>query len=192
MRPRARGVGARAARGRVAVVVARPGRRKALVRHGVAPGDERRVFLGDRSSCTSRNTGVAFGAFSGGGGDRAASLTGARCWLLLVYFARTRAAAGCGCPTGLLLGGALGNLIDRVRVGAVTDFIKLPLWPAFNVADIAITFGVLALLCVLERPRVGAGDGASMELAVPPEAAGERLDAFLAGAARLARAGPAR
>ena len=53
-------------------------------------------------------------------------------------------------PTGLLLGGALGNLIDRVRGGAVTDFIKLPLWPPFNVADMAITFGVLALLYVLE------------------------------------------
>jgi signal peptidase II len=55
-------------------------------------------------------------------------------------------------PTGLLLGGAAGNLIDRVRDGAVTDFIKLPHWPAFNVADIAITVGVLALLYVLEGP----------------------------------------
>ena len=61
-------------------------------------------------------------------------------------------------PTGLLVGGALGNLIDRLVNGAVTDFIKLPLWPAFNVSDMAITFGVLALLYVLEgspsrRPR---------------------------------------
>ena len=54
-------------------------------------------------------------------------------------------------PTGLLLGGALGNVVDRVRVGAVTDFVKLPAWPAFNLADTAITFGVLALLLVLER-----------------------------------------
>ncbi len=53
---------------------------------------------------------------------------------------------------GLLLGGALGNLIDRLAAGAVTDFLKLPKWPAFNVADIAITFGVLALLYVLEGP----------------------------------------
>jgi signal peptidase II len=56
-------------------------------------------------------------------------------------------------PTGLLIGGAVGNLIDRVANGAVTDFIKLPLWPAFNVADMSITFGVLALLWVLEGPR---------------------------------------
>ena len=55
-------------------------------------------------------------------------------------------------PTGLLIGGAAGNLIDRAREGAVTDFVDLPLWPAFNVADAAITIGVLTLLYVLEGP----------------------------------------
>ena len=53
----------------------------------------------------------------------------------------------------MLVGGAIGNLIDRVGSGSVIDFIKLPAWPAFNVADISITFGVLALLWVLEGPR---------------------------------------
>ncbi len=56
-------------------------------------------------------------------------------------------------PTGMLIGGAVGNLIDRLAHGAVTDFIKLPLWPAFNVSDMSITFGVLVLLWVLEGPR---------------------------------------
>ena len=56
-------------------------------------------------------------------------------------------------PTGLLVGGAAGNLIDRIRLGAVTDFIKLPHWPAFNVADIAVTVGVVTLLWVLEKKR---------------------------------------
>jgi signal peptidase II len=56
-------------------------------------------------------------------------------------------------PTGLLLGGAAGNLIDRLREGAVTDFIKLPHWPAFNLADTCITIGVLVLVYVLERVR---------------------------------------
>jgi signal peptidase II len=56
----------------------------------------------------------------------------------------------------MLLGGALGNVIDRIADGAVTDFIKLPAWPAFNVADVSITFGVLVLLYVTERPRDGA------------------------------------
>jgi signal peptidase II len=55
---------------------------------------------------------------------------------------------------GLLAGGALGNLLDRVRLDAVTDFIDPPLWPAFNVADVAITLGAVAL--VLSALR---GDG---------------------------------
>jgi signal peptidase II len=54
-------------------------------------------------------------------------------------------------PTGLLLGGALGNVTDRLRDGAVTDFIKIPILPAFNVADMAITAGVVVLLVILER-----------------------------------------
>ena len=102
-----------------------------------------------------RNTGVAFGFFSGGGA------------LVLVFTLAALAVAGrllrsaarapwLWLPTGLLVGGALGNLIDRIANGAVTDFIKLPHWPAFNVADMAITFGVLALLCVLEGPRAKA------------------------------------
>lgn len=54
-------------------------------------------------------------------------------------------------PAGLLIGGAIGNLADRVRQGSVTDFIDLPLWPTFNLADVAITAGVLALLLLPER-----------------------------------------
>jgi len=51
---------------------------------------------------------------------------------------------------GLLLGGALGNLIDRVRFGAVIDFVDVPWWPTFNLADAAIVAGVaLVLLQVL-------------------------------------------
>ena len=46
----------------------------------------------------------------------------------------------------LLAGGALGNLADRVRADAVTDFIDLPLWPAFNLADVAITLGAVGLV----------------------------------------------
>ena len=70
---------------------------------------------------------------------------------LVVYFARHRAKPLIWLPVGLLLGGALGNIIDRIREGAVTDFLKIPAWPAFNLADVAITVGVLALIYVLER-----------------------------------------
>ena len=50
---------------------------------------------------------------------------------------------------GLQLGGAVGNLADRLRVGEVTDFIKFPHWPAFNVADSSITVGVVAIVAFL-------------------------------------------
>ncbi len=70
---------------------------------------------------------------------------------LLVYFARHAAQRLMWLPTGMLLGGALGNIVDRVREGAVVDFLKLPHWPAFNVADSSITIGVVILVVVMER-----------------------------------------
>jgi len=122
---------------------------KALVRSGVERGSSDGVLPG-LEIVHVRNRGVAFGALADGGIVVAAVVAGALA-ALLYYFtthARRRLA---WLPTGLLLGGALGNVIDRVRDGAVTDFLKIPLWPAFNVADMAITFGVFALLYVLER-----------------------------------------
>ena len=53
-------------------------------------------------------------------------------------------------PVGMLLGGALGNLADRAREGAVIDFIDPVAWPAFNLADSSIVVGVFALLLVVE------------------------------------------
>ncbi len=47
---------------------------------------------------------------------------------------------------GMMLGGAIGNLVDRVRLGRVTDFIDFPFWPAFNVADSSIVIGIAILL----------------------------------------------
>ena len=98
-----------------------------------------------------RNKGVAFGL----GGDISAVLIGATIVLLvgLLVFLAFRGGGGwlVWLPAALLLGGALGNLADRVRDGAVTDFIDLPLWPTFNLADVAITTGVLLLLLDVER-----------------------------------------
>ena len=65
---------------------------------------------------------------------------------LVIYFLTRPTRPWLWLPTGLLVGGAPGNIIDRARHGYVTDFIKLPAWPAFNVSDMAITFGVLSLL----------------------------------------------
>lgn len=64
---------------------------------------------------------------------------------------------------GMMLGGAAGNLIDRVRLGRVTDFIDFPLWPSFNVADSSVVVGIGILLVgyalYAERPRAKAKRG---------------------------------
>ncbi len=124
---------------------------KRTIATGIAPGVQQK-FLPGVKFVHVRNTGVAFGFFSSGG-TLVLVFTLAALAVLVGYLARRPERPWLWAPTGLLLGGAIGNLIDRVTSGAVTDFIKLPLWPAFNVADMAITFGVLALLWVLEGPR---------------------------------------
>jgi signal peptidase II len=123
---------------------------KALVRSTIERGDAVDLVLGIQI-VNVRNRGIAFGMFSGGGVLLVVFALAALA-ALLVFFARHRDRPLVWLPTGLLIGGATGNLIDRAREGAVTDFIDLPAWPAFNVADMAITFGVLTLLYVLEGP----------------------------------------
>jgi len=123
---------------------------KHLVKTGIAVGDVHK-FLPGINLVDVRNTGVAFGFFAGGGAI-VLILTLAALSALLIYFVMRPTRPWLWLPTGLLVGGALGNLIDRLISGSVTDFIKLPLWPAFNVSDMAITFGVFALLYVLEGP----------------------------------------
>jgi signal peptidase II len=122
-----------------------------LTKHTVVPSHEQKLIPGLKL-VNVHNTGVAFGVFSGGGAV-VLVVTLAALALLVFYFATHPDRRGLWIPTGLLLGGALGNLIDRVANGAVTDFIKLPHWPAFNLADSAITVGVVALVYVLESGR---------------------------------------
>jgi signal peptidase II len=124
---------------------------KHLVVTGIAVGDVHK-FLPAINLVHVRNSGVAFGFFSGGGALVLVLTVVALAALLTFFILRPRRPL-LWLPTGLVVGGAVGNLIDRVASGSVTDFIKLPLWPAFNLADTAITFGVLALLYVLEGPR---------------------------------------
>jgi signal peptidase II len=95
------------------------------------------------------NSGVAFGFFAGGGAV-VLVLTLSALAALVIYFLLRPTRPWLWLPTGLLVGGAIGNLIDRLAHGYVTDFVKLPAWPAFNISDMAITFGVLSLLYVLE------------------------------------------
>jgi signal peptidase II len=123
---------------------------KALVRSTIDRGDAVDLVLGIKI-VNVRNSGIAFGMFSGGGAILVVFAVAALA-ALLIFFARHRDRPLVWLPTGLLIGGAAGNLIDRVRESGVTDFIDFPAWPAFNVADMAITFGVLTLLYVLEGP----------------------------------------
>jgi signal peptidase II len=130
---------------------------KALVRDNLAFG-ERRDLIAGVDLVHVRNSGVAFGFFEGGGAVLVVG-TALALLALVIFFATHTGRRLVWLPTGLLLGGAVGNLIDRARDGSVTDFVKFPHFPAFNVADMAITFGVLALIYVLEGPPRRRADG---------------------------------
>ncbi len=65
--------------------------------------------------------------------------------IVAYVFARNPTRPGMWVAAGLLAGGALGNLADRVRADAVTDYIQIGSWPAFNLADVCVTAGVLLL-----------------------------------------------
>lgn len=132
-----------------AVVIAADRITKHIVRGHIGLQQSRTVIPGILRLVHYRNTGVAFD-FLSGAGPVVIIVEGIALLALLVYVARHPRRRGLWVPTGLLLGGALGNLLDRLLDGSVTDFIKFPHWPAFNVADIAITIGVIALLIVLE------------------------------------------
>jgi signal peptidase II len=123
---------------------------KALVRSTIERGEQVPLVLGV-DLVNVRNTGIAFGLFADGGVLLVVFALGALA-ALVAFFASHRDRPLVWLPTGLLIGGAAGNLIDRALEGAVTDFIDPPAWPAFNLADVAITLGVLALLYVLEGP----------------------------------------
>ncbi|HEX4189023.1 MAG TPA: signal peptidase II [Solirubrobacteraceae bacterium] len=127
---------------------------KSAIEGSVVPGEERGLLPGVELVNT-RNKGVAFG-FLPGSHVVVTILIGAALAVLLVYFARHRDLPLIWLPTGMLVGGAIGNIADRLRHGSVTDFIKLPLgWPPFNLADASITLGILILFVVVDRSRRG-------------------------------------
>jgi len=96
-----------------------------------------------------QNSGIAFGLFASATAV-VIVLTGIAVAWMLGYFARS----GARHPIlpvclGLVIGGSLSNLLDRVRLGYVTDFLDLRFWPAFNLADSFIVIGVGLLLAAL-------------------------------------------
>jgi len=125
---------------------------KRAVESSIVQGEERRLLPGVQLVDT-RNHGIAFGFLPGS--DVGVTIAiGVALLALLVYFALHSATPLIWLPTGMLIGGAVGNVVDRIRAGSVTDFIKLPLgWPPFNLADMSITLGVVILFLVIDHSR---------------------------------------
>jgi signal peptidase II len=125
---------------------------KALVEGSMGPGESIIVIPGLLSITHIRNDGGAFGIL---GGSPLVLLIGSVVavvivlWMLLA--GRPSRLTNLGC--GLILGGAAGNLADRLSTGEVTDFVHFSFWYVFNAADAAITVGVAALLVSALRPE---------------------------------------
>jgi signal peptidase II len=136
---------------------------KAIVVGSIDPG-ERVEVLPFLDLVHVMNEGVAFGFLGDGSRETVLLITGAALLFVFVWFLRDPTRPWSWLAIGLLAGGAIGNLIDRVFRDAVVDYIDLPAWPSFNVADIAITLGaailVLAAFAAPERPPDRPPEGA--------------------------------
>lgn len=121
---------------------------KALIRDWIGPGasTHRHDLVGRFLAFHYvENPGAAFGILRGQTGFLILAAA-----IIVVLLLLTLRDAGRLSPlmyvgVGLLLGGALGNLVDRIRLGYVTDFIAIGIWPKFNVADGAITVGLILM-----------------------------------------------
>jgi signal peptidase II len=124
---------------------------KAVVEGSMRPGESIPVIPGFLSITYMRNSGAAFGILSG---NQPVLLAGsvvvvvAVLWMLLTGQSSRLATVGCG----LILGGAAGNLLDRLTTGEVTDYVHFSFWYVFNAADAAITAGVAVLLLSALQP----------------------------------------
>ena len=121
---------------------------KHLVSSQLALGDST-AHLGPFSIHHVQNSGIAFGLFSSATAI-VIFLTALAVLWMLAFFARS----GAQHPVlpvglGLVVGGSVSNLVDRIRLGHVTDFLDFSYWPAFNLADTFIVVGMTILLTVL-------------------------------------------
>jgi len=148
-RARARRLAAARAGGVGAIVIALDQLTKHTIGTSIAPGTSRTVIPGVLHLVYERNTGIAFSELSGSGTLVYLPIAVALISVIAFLLARPDR-PWLWLPAGMLVGGALGNLIDRVASGSVIDFIKLPDWPAFNVADSSITVGVVVLALLIE------------------------------------------
>ena len=121
---------------------------KHIVASQIGLDDEVKV-VGPLSLHHVQNSGIAFGLFPNSTAVVTLLTAVAVAWMIW-FFARSGARHPI-LPTalGLLIGGSVSNLVDRIRLGHVTDFIDLGWWPAFNLADSFICIGVAILLLTL-------------------------------------------
>ncbi|HVP58386.1 MAG TPA: signal peptidase II [bacterium] len=139
------------------VVVALDQLTKLAIVHAFARGQQVSVLGTALRIGYSQNSGAVFGIMkSGGRFFTVFSMIAAAVMIAAIPLAR-RASWQVRAGLGLVLGGAVGNLIDRLRLGGVVDFIDIGAndrirWPSFNVADMAITAGVILLLIASLRP----------------------------------------
>lgn len=122
---------------------------KGIVTNEIVLGEKVDV-LGPLKLTLSHNEGVAFG-LAGGSGAPLVIVTVVALGVVIYLFSRNPTRPLMWVATGLLAGGAIGNLADRIRQGYVVDFIELPHWPPFNLADCAISVGVVLLVFIYLR-----------------------------------------
>ena len=130
---------------------------KAVVRHNLLLGESVPSDGFIRITHTF-NTGSAFGLFSGQTFFLILASFAGIGILLLVYRHNPVPSLLLRLSLGLQLGGALGNLIDRLRMGHVTDFVDVGSWPVFNVADASIVVGIVILASLFVLPGRGMGE----------------------------------
>ena len=134
---------------------------KVFVSSRLALGDAVEI-LGPFSIHHVRNTGIAFGLFAGST-SIVILLTTVAIGALVIFFARSgRRHPLLPVAVGLVLGGSISNLVDRLRLGYVTDFLDFDYWPAFNLADTFIVVGVgILFLSFVAADRSSAAVGTS-------------------------------
>jgi signal peptidase II len=123
-----------------------------LTKHIVASQlwlDENVDVMGPFSIHHVQNSGIAFGLFSQATGVVIVLTLVAVAWMIVYFFRSGARHPLLPVAVGLLIGGSVSNLADRVRLGHVTDFLDLRYWPAFNLADSFIVIGVAILLGAL-------------------------------------------
>jgi len=100
-----------------------------------------------------RNTGIAFGLFRDDNFVITAAIFVCVVLLMIISLRLRNAANGYQWAYGLVMGGALSNFIDRLRLGYVVDFLDFQIWPVFNIADSCITVGILILMLFTLREK---------------------------------------